>query len=70
MSVSDLYKMKDVVEIMDRGGAGRMVRLARGVCPSPSPPVDDLSDPLHVSPATLKNCKVGMCGCLLEICNV
>lgn len=37
MSVSDLYKMKDVVEIIDRGGTGRMVRLVPGICPSPVP---------------------------------
>ena len=37
VSVSDLYKLKDVVEILDRGGAGRMVRLARGVSPIPTP---------------------------------
>ena len=53
MSVSDLYKMKEVVEILDRGGAGRMVRLARGVCPSPSPTNDDPSDPFQVSFVTV-----------------
>jgi hypothetical protein len=49
VSVSDLYKMKDVVEILDRGGAGRLVRLARGVCPTPSPTPEDLiTDPGQV----------------------
>ncbi|KAK7501530.1 hypothetical protein BaRGS_00007334 [Batillaria attramentaria] len=41
VSVSDLYKMKDVVEIIDRGGTGRMVRLSPGVCPTPTPQLEN-----------------------------
>ncbi|XP_076442695.1 meiosis regulator and mRNA stability factor 1-like isoform X2 [Babylonia areolata] len=63
VSVSDLYKMKDVVDIMDRGGAGRMVRLARGVCPTPSPTPEDFDDPFQEEamdqPVCLFHCPEG-----------
>ncbi|KAL8579349.1 hypothetical protein ACOMHN_026714 [Nucella lapillus] len=63
VSVSDLYKMKDVVDIMDRGGAGRMVKLARGICPTPSPTPEDFDDPFQEEaldqPVCLFHCPEG-----------
>nr|KAG5709829.1 hypothetical protein BaRGS_032653 [Batillaria attramentaria] len=49
VSVSDLYKMKDVVEIIDRGGTGRMVRLSPGVCPTPTPQLENAPETALVS---------------------
>lgn len=41
ISVSELYKMKDTIEIREQGGAGRMVFLVPGIhAPTPEDNID------------------------------
>ncbi|KAI8797405.1 meiosis arrest female protein 1 [Biomphalaria glabrata] len=37
VSVSDIYKMRDIIQVIESGGAGRWVKLQPGICRSPTP---------------------------------
>ena len=43
VSVSELYKMRDTIEIVEKGGAGRMIHLAPGL-KKPKPDTPNVED--------------------------
>ena len=50
ISVSDLYKMRDVIEIREQGGSGRMVYLSSVLQLTPTPPIDIEGPEVRITP--------------------
>ncbi|KAH9513099.1 Meiosis regulator and mRNA stability factor 1 [Bulinus truncatus] len=48
VSVSDVYKMRDIIQILETGGAGRWVKLQPGICRSPTPALNADGELLEV----------------------
>lgn len=63
ISVSELYKMRDTIEIREQGGAGRMVYLANSYPPTSTTPTSDSGDgdvnEILEQPACPKHCPEG-----------